>query len=496
MNEMLFDNPLLIKHIRSRLRRPQITYLLIVVCIICTFILWLGFAGIGFETGIPFALLFGLQGCALHLIGTSQVATSIGQVNDSGILDFHRIAPLPASTTALGFVLGAPIREYVVALVAMPFAFCAAILGNPGFVGFLTSTLVLFTTTWLFHLLAMMSGLLAPKGKTRGTNLAVGMFVILASLGSSWIFAGLPLPGMLTAGPALIEALGGLKAVPMGNLPTFFGLAFPMFVQTCCYQLPFIAFLLIAVVRRMRSGEAAVYSKSTAVAFLAAISVLNMGAIVGQPNIQANLIIIYLLYLNALVSLLLIGAITPDQGTFMNHLRRANKFRLIRPSLWSDEASNRSALILICGVTLAMVETVHSLAIPAQQAPIAMSHWIPTISTIMLVAYVGFAAQYLQISVGKKAKATLFVLLFGLWVIPLMVGSVFAMGAGNAAAGLIFGISPLIGIASSSGASLVINSVLAGFFFLLLIREESRAWMKVKTTSLQQDIDQSNYDPM
>ncbi|HLQ46207.1 MAG TPA: hypothetical protein VK137_15805, partial [Planctomycetaceae bacterium] len=119
----LFDNPILIKHVRSRLRRTHRTSLVLVVVIICGCLLWGGLQQgiglqqvIGLQQGGLFVTYFALQGLCLHVIGMSQVASSIGQVNDSGVLDFHRISPLPPMTTALGFVLGAPIREYLVAV--------------------------------------------------------------------------------------------------------------------------------------------------------------------------------------------------------------------------------------------------------------------------------------------------------------------------------------------------------------------------------------------
>lgn len=490
INQLLFDNPILVKHLRSRLRQPQITYLLFVVFVICAFILWSGFAGVGFELGIPFVLLFLLQGCALHLVGTSQVASSIGQVNDSGILDFHRISPLPPTTTALGFVLGAPIREYLVALAALPFALLAAILGRPGIVGFITATLVLLTTTWLFHLLAMTAGLLAPRGKTRGTNMGLAFFIVVASLGSSTIHSGLPLPGMLTAGPALIEAMSGpLAAGVQGKLPTFFGVPLPLFLQSLCYQLPLIVFLAIPVARRMRSSEVPLYSKSTAIAFLAAISVLNMGGIVGQVNIQANQVIPSLLYLNAVFAMFLIGAITPDQGAFLNHLRRANKLRMVQPSQWSDAASNRTAVLALCVVTYAMIQTVESVVVPAAAGPGPMAFLIPTITTLATIAYVGFAAQYLRIRMGKKGQGTLFVLLFGLWIVPLMLAAVVSLGLGNNGGQFIAGISPLFGIAASSEASMIFSSVISVLFFILLFREEHRAWATVKNAAIFEEAD-------
>ena len=490
MNDLLFDNPILVKHLRSRLRRPQITYLLLVVLVVCGFVMWAGFAGMGFELGVPFVLFFLVQGCALHLVGTSQVASSIGQVNDSGILDFHRISPLPPTTTALGFVLGAPIREYLVAFVALPFALCSALLGKPGIMGFLTTTLVLLTTTWLFHLLAMTAGLLAPRGKTRGTNMGLGFLVVVAFFSSSWVQFGLPIPGMLTAGPALFEALADPQwMLGRANWPTFFGIAMPLWTQTLCYQLPLIVFLAIPVVRRMRSSEAALYSKGTAVMFLVVISVLNIGGIVGHKNIQAGWIIPSLLYLNATFAMLLIGAITPEQGAFLNHLRGANKLRLTRPSLWADESSNRSAVIALCGVTYAMVQSVHSLAFAAAGGQGPLDYLTPTGIALATIAYVGFAAQYLRIRMGKKGKGALFVTLFFLWIMPLMAAAVCSLSLGPDVARMVVSVSPFYGIAAGSIASLILSCLLAILYYGLLVREETRAWVKVKDAAMLKDIE-------
>src|SRR5205823_5777021 len=147
--------------------------------------------------------------------------------------------------------------------------------------GFITTGLVLLSTTWLFHLVALTAGLLAPRGKTRGTNTALTLFIVFCSLTSSNVAQGIPIPGLLTSGPTVMEAMGWNNRPGM---PTFFGIDLPLWFQSLIYQWPLIVFLAIPVVRRMRSAEATLYSKRTAVAFLGTISVLNMGGIVGNNN--------------------------------------------------------------------------------------------------------------------------------------------------------------------------------------------------------------------
>ena len=488
MDQFLFDNPVLIKHVRSRLRSPQGMYLVLVVGIVCCCIMWAGFGGLKFDEGIPFLLFFMLQGVALHLAGTNQVATSIGQVSESGILDFHRISPLPPSATALGFMIGAPIREYLVALLVVPFALIAALLGKPGLMGFLTTGLVLLSTTLLFHTLAMTSGLIASRGKTRRTNFGIGAFVLFSMFSATSLQAGLPIPAMLTAGPAVYEAMGWIKvnrgAGALINLPKFFGLDLPLFLQTLCYQLPLIAFLAVPVVRRMQSAEVSLYSKRSAIGFLMAISILNMGGLVGQQQIQAQWVVPILLYLNGAFSLFLTMAVTPNQGAFLNHLRRSNKQGLTRSSLWADDSSNRAAVLVLCIITYCTVQFVETFANAGKVAGAAgvgnFDFLIPTITTLATIAHFGFAAQLFRIRLGKSGNATLLVLLFLVWILPLLVSALCSMTFGKDVAEFVLVISPLAGIAMKSIVSLGVSSGLAVLFFIGLLHEERRQWTVIR----------------
>ena len=62
MNRLLFDNPVLIKHIRIRLRRPQAIYLGIVVLCLCLCVMWAGLEFDGLDNGFVFTLLVWCMG--------------------------------------------------------------------------------------------------------------------------------------------------------------------------------------------------------------------------------------------------------------------------------------------------------------------------------------------------------------------------------------------------------------------------------------------------
>lgn len=481
-HEHLTDNPILMKHVRSRLRAPQGTYLVIAMFLIAVCLMWAGHAAGVLDDGPIFVLFFVIQGLALHFAGTSQVAASISQANDVGILDFHRVSPLSASTTTAGFLLGAPIREYLIALVFVPFSLFCAVLGNPGLIGFATTGAVLLSTTLLFHAAAMTAGLVSAPGRTRGASMGVVFLLLLANFTTPLVFElQLPIPGLLTAGPALYEAMtaGGVPVVARG--PTFFGVALPLYIQSLIYQTPMTLFLLVAVVRRMRSAQAPLYSRTMAIGFLVTVSVLNLGGIIGHKNVNPGTVVPVLLYVNCLIAVFLTLAITPSQGTYRNCVRRSRKLNMHRPPLWHDESSNRAVVLAFASITLAMAQIVKS-SVAANVNP---RFWPQVGVTLFVISYFGSATQFFSLKFGRRSKPVLMLFLFLFWLLPPLVGALAAVTfGGNQVAELIAGLSPLFGIATGSLPGLVWSFLLAGIFYLLMIKEERRCQDALHNASL------------
>ena len=96
MNQRLLDNPLLVKHARSRLRRQHVVPMLIALVLICGCVMWGGYADSELQNAGAFSFLLLIQGIVLMLAGSAQVASAVRQANTSGMLDFHRASPLPA----------------------------------------------------------------------------------------------------------------------------------------------------------------------------------------------------------------------------------------------------------------------------------------------------------------------------------------------------------------------------------------------------------------
>ncbi|MFT5323104.1 MAG: hypothetical protein ACI8P0_000950 [Planctomycetaceae bacterium] len=473
LKQMLLDNPLLIRHIRSNLRSPKPAYITSAVVLLGSLVMFAGYKAGGLDSPGFYGFFFGCQALALHLAGTSQVASSISASNDSGILDFHRIAPLPPITTTLGFMIGGAVREYLVVLVLLPFTVASALFSDVGIVGFLTSTLVLISSALLFHGIAITAGLVARRGKTRNINSALGFIVLGSGACTGLAAAGVPVPGMLSAGPALMEAMN--DGVRRGAIPvTFFGVELPVFLQSLFYQIPLTLFLVVAATRRMKSAHAMFFSKSTAVAFLVTIATLCLGGVIEHPFLKAVWLIPTLAYVEFLIAALMILAISPTQGQYQGAARRARRLGMGRAPLWLDDSSNRAAVIVMASLVLATVQVIRTL-VPALIIDVRL--WRVAGTAAATVAYFGFVTQYYSLKYPRRGKLALTMFIFLFWLLPLFVALLLAaIMQEEEMAFHIASLSPLFGIGAGSWAAVIFSGAMAVIFFVLLTIQERRVW--------------------
>ena len=88
------DNPIFVKHLRSRLRVQAVVSAIVVVQALCLCIAWAGFQLKGFDNGTAFGWLLFLQVIIIVAVGGAQAASAVSGARTSGILDFHRVSPL------------------------------------------------------------------------------------------------------------------------------------------------------------------------------------------------------------------------------------------------------------------------------------------------------------------------------------------------------------------------------------------------------------------
>jgi hypothetical protein len=435
-----FDNPILVKHIRSRLRLQSLASSIVVVVVLCVCIAWGGFVLDSFTSGGAFGALFALQSVILAVMGTTQIGTSVGTARASGILDFHRVSPLSPTELVLGFFFGAPIREYVLFACTLPFSLLCLAFGTPDFRGLLQLMILLVSSSWLLHAFTLLNALILKK--QAGSRGVVGAVVLLGVMSSS------VLPGFLQIA-AVVESEPRLD---------FYGISLPWLAVVLLYQLPTLFFLFLASRRKMDSERFHPFSKIQAVAAMATLGLLMVGGVWSLTNFDSlALVVVYAL---VLVGILLTTTVTPTQAEYYKGLCRAHKLGKPRLSLWDDLALNRPFLAIACTVVLCTSTIAWnqlSRSGPGGSDIVRQAYPLAIANGVIVMAYFGLALQFFLLRFGRRGPNYLSLFLFLVWVVPLIAGTIYILadwrGRGEGPAQVIYALSPVAGIAMTAGTA-------------------------------------------
>jgi hypothetical protein len=502
----LADNPLFVKHVRSRLRRGVVMPSIVIVCFFSLCIVWLDLSIFKADDAVGSHLFFWLQALILMLMGGSQVAAAVGYVKESGILDFHRVTPVPPSVQALGFLLGAPIREWILFGCTLPFALVCAIHGPWELSGFTKVLLVQITGAFLYHAIGVVTGL---AGRAKGASGRLVAIVVALNIGASnFSQEGIYGPTLLSPLPVYYEVAFGnpqLKAAVRGQRnpnrggfnqpgqfnnpafplpakadPHFFAVSVPLVFQTLLFQSSIFVFLMIAAGRRFRSSRMPLYSKRQAIVFAALLAFLTLGSLWES---QAPTLVLASAYFLTFTTFLLESSVTPAVGDVAKGLQRARRHGE-NVSVWSDLATNTIAVACFAGIIFAAL----ALAILAAPMPnvlnVRFEPWGPPAVAILAVLSYGWSLQYFHLRYGRRAQPYFALFLFIVWVVPIIVGALL-MASGSKDAGVLMGASPIIGIAMSGELNIPLDPVVLHvvtiapgavytLFFAVLVRNQER----------------------
>lgn len=429
---ILMDNPILIRHARSRLRPYQLMPWAVIVLVLCLCIVYGGYVTRTLPSGSPLGVLLFLQVILFIFIGGQQVGASISAARSSGILDFHRVSPLPPLHTVVGFFFGAPIREYLLTALTLPFALILGLLGPSGVFGLLALEIPILLAAWILHSAALLSALVSKKPKTAGAG-TIGL-IILGLLFGQWIFLGI--------------SYASTRLQIEGATLSFFGLRMHWLVFLVLYMIPVLFFLFLPSVRKMRSERLHAYTKSQAIGCMATLTTLVLGAAWDLKG--TSYLVLVLTHVFLILGLILTSTITPTQSEYVRGLRRAIRYGQLRPSFWSDEGVNRLAVGIIAAIAT-LGATIGWEAIEGRINQSSLYSQTIAIATLVLL-YFGLGLQFSLLRAPKRGATYFGLLLFFAWVLPLILGLIAVASGAENSAPLLFGISPVAGIVLSSGA--------------------------------------------
>lgn len=457
MIESLFvDNPLIVKHIRSRLRRKDLLTPLVMVVIISLFVTWLGNE---YEGLAALFTLFVLQGLLLFIGGTAQVANAVAQARDSGILDFHRISPQPPLSMSIGFLLGAPAREWVLSAAIVPFELLLLPRSHlkPECLALVLFSLVVCAV--LYHLLGLAVGLIASRPRVAAS---VNVLVVLVN------FTCLAGPiGYLTVAPAWVLAIKWSDIFMHRDFRMFWDLAERHFVMAMVHQVVLISFLLIGAVREIRQERAYFCSKPGGLAFLAIFSgllVVDLESFGAKAEWGAWAFV----YATTVGAMVLAAVLAPDARDFAKGVRRAARAHLRQVPFWTDTSSNWAPLAggaaLVGGGCLML----------AANAQFEGTTWTGytravIIALASLVAF-GCARQGFELRFGKQHSKSYFnLLVFVVWFVPLLLAMVIGKGSASSdTLATLVSICPWIGM-GAVGAGTAAAPVIVGIHTVMAV---------------------------
>ncbi len=434
----LWRNPLLVKHRWSRLRRQHLVPSVLAVLITCCFIMWWASSTDSLTNGYAFWALVVLQSFLLFLVGTSEVATAVERARDSGVLDFHRIAPEPPLATVIGFILGAPIREYVLVAYTLPFSLICVLMGSPGFLGFCAVLVVLVAASLLYHSVAALAALSAPK--PRGVGKWIVALVAIVHVGSAVDHVGL-----VTIVPTCRQVFAA--GTELSYRVEFFGLEASPFLLTLLHLVPLVAFVLVAAVRCVRRETSAPFSKPMAVVVHAIASFLILGDVWSAFGLEYRTAAA--VYGSVLIGVAMCAASTPSAGAFAKGVRRARKAERSGASWWDDAAANWASVGALCGVvvvtgTMAWVTEVELYTRPTDAI-------LSVVIGTCVTAYFGWALQFAVLKYPRAAQHYFALFLFVAWGLPLAAAGILAVSYDESFATSVGALSPIMGIGIADG---------------------------------------------
>ena len=404
--------------------------------VLCLCIMYGGYVFNGFGNGGAFGFLLMLQAILLSIIGATQVATAVGGARESGIIDFHRVSPLSPLAVTLGFFFGAPVREYALFLLTIPFSLFCVANDAPTLWGFVQSMVCLFLGAWLLHAVSLLAAVSSKKPKA-GAKGVVGIIVF-------FLFFGGGQSGFLV----MIRATSFLGE---GATRDFYGLSLPWLLYVLLFAAPTLFFLMLASVRKMQSDRAHPYTKHEAAICLTVLTVLALGAVWADHGMRyLSLILLYVLVVFACV---MVATVTPNLGEFTKGVRRAGRLGVPHLGYWDDLALNRVVLFVICGIVLTGASIawyfVEGRTDVGQMGPISYSVTIAT--GVLVVAYFGLALQFFQLIMPRRGTTMMALFIFLIWLVPPLVGAISSgAGAGAGVGQFIAAISPMAGLAMST----------------------------------------------
>ena len=453
----ILDNPLLLKGVRSRLRPKQMLVWGSVTVVLTCFIVLIAYAKsihngkTGFEDAAKaaFASVFVFQALILYLFGTSHVTLGISKDKTSGVIDYHRITPMPTIQKLTGYIIGLASLEYFMFALTLPFALSIAILGNISLFQVTYLYLIFFCSAWLYHATGFAFGMMHRKNKgVRGLVFffLVALFIAtpeLSRLGFSFL-------GVLSIIPAYYSIMGELSIfqhqnqslVFSGNVESWHSIPFfytelDTTIFTLLVQGLLLFLFLFLAHRKFENQEQNALSKPVGIVSFLIFQLLLSGSIwplLVNPKLAKKyklisrfaymepqnqffwLLFIFSLLTLSIAAILLIG-FTPLRKTNSQRMKKPKSIENKRTSMLSGSISSD---LIALGFAFVMCMSYLFLWWQASASPVFFKKF-PSLSSVLSLPLVLVGLLFLiQKAKGFFSTGAFVVFLFCFWFVPIL----------------------------------------------------------------------------
>lgn len=461
----VWDNPLVIRGVRSRLRLPYaVSWGL--VTIVASMFLYVGVSGNAIRHGnvtpseaareaiLPLLIM---QGLILMVLGTGAVAGGMARERTYRLLDYQRLTPLSPGTKIVGLLLGLPIREYYMFAVSLPFVFYAAWVGGMSFGVLVQFYAVFISSAVVYHMTGLAAGMVVDKPWRAGTA-SQGLVVVLYLFLPQVSHLGFTFFEFLTARPVFYGLVNqyllpdGLEGFVQEALTdaryqevAFFGMRLSPTVFSFAVQGYALITLYLIIYRKWQSESRLPFSKGYALLFFAVAQMFLVGSVqpflrndtlfsqivtvysetdpVSEPQ-GATVFLIFLINLavSGCAAMMTVYLCTPRWHQSVAGLRRAVRKGTAKLS-WAEDAASSLPVAIAC----ALMSALGFIAV-FQTAQAAGRIDAVNTPAELLVAMLFFSVVLLTVQqVCEQFSERIFVMgLFVFWLVPVLAAIIIA----------------------------------------------------------------------
>lgn len=453
----VWNNPIVWKNFKSRMRMQALFYCLLVL-IFSAFMTLTIFSGIdrieedpvqAARTGIlPLGIL---QWMILMLSATGRISSGIIHERVTGTIDYTRLTPMSPMTKVLGYLFGLPVREYIAFAITMPFMVFLLVVGQIPLSVVIPVYLVFFSSALLYHLIGTVFGFVMKEWRM-SVVFTVGIVILINLVLPLFSYLGFPFLQYLTIRPVVVEKIfpylaensGWRSVIPDGIIRTqvdFFNWKVSTTFFSLVLQGSLIFTLGLMVYRKWENFNSHSLSKIYAIFFFIGLQVFCIGTL--WPNLVFNEnsffglellddgpsmeefgIIIPMIYAFFTLACVfwLVYVVTPSRDEYRSGLLRARKSRLVNASrlpVFDDYAGGLLSVIAFAASTFAFLIFVQATMInlgPLADIPVtSIDYFKLPLAAVLIIFYYWVSLEYLE----PNKFAILFLCA---WIVPILVG--------------------------------------------------------------------------